>query len=169
MNDVNYRRSWSDDLHALTLWRPWTQSILASTEHFKDCPAGPKRVENRSWPPPAKFVGQRLYLHAGEKWDDEGEAFMRKLGFVPPLSRDDEPRQAIVGYATVRDRWEVNQRQFSNCDLPIDSPWVFGPWAWVLSGVTALKMPIKCRGAQGIWRIADDVARLVRAQTKDVA
>lgn len=39
--------------HALTLWRPWAWAIIH----------GPKRVENRTWKPPASFIGKRIGIH----------------------------------------------------------------------------------------------------------
>jgi len=46
---------------ALTLWQPWSWAIAH---------AG-KRVENRTWAPPASVIGQRVAIHAGLKLDDE--------------------------------------------------------------------------------------------------
>lgn len=44
------------DLRAVSLWPEWVYAIL----HLN------KRVENRSWPAPPKFIGQRIALHAGK-------------------------------------------------------------------------------------------------------
>ena len=41
---------------ALTIHQPWASAIVL----------GPKRVENRTWRPPATLVGQRLAVHAGK-------------------------------------------------------------------------------------------------------
>lgn len=46
-------------MQALTLWQPWASAIAA----------GAKQIENRSWSPPARVMGQRILIHAGKKWD----------------------------------------------------------------------------------------------------
>ena len=45
------------------------------------------------------------------------------------------------------------------------SPWaVVGQEQWRFGRVFALPDPVPCKGAQGLWRVPDDVAALVRAQ-----
>lgn len=46
-------------MKALTLWQPWSWAIAH---------AG-KRVENRTWAPPASVIGQRVAIHAGLRLD----------------------------------------------------------------------------------------------------
>jgi hypothetical protein len=52
-------------MRALTVKQPWA-SLIAS---------GEKRIENRSWRPPAELIGQRIAIHAGASWDKRGETF----------------------------------------------------------------------------------------------
>lgn len=53
---------WRDSGLALTILQPWACAIVH----------GPKRVENRTWAPPAYLVGQRIWLHAGKAFDVGG-------------------------------------------------------------------------------------------------
>ncbi|MGH9649939.1 MAG: hypothetical protein ACRD3I_05655, partial [Terriglobales bacterium] len=46
-------------MKALTMWQPWASLIAA----------GLKDVENRPWAPPGKYIGQRIALHAGLKYE----------------------------------------------------------------------------------------------------
>lgn len=39
-----------------------------------------------------------------------------------------------------------------------------GRYGWVLSDVQALTEPIPCRGAQGLWRVPEDVVERIREQ-----
>ena len=141
-------------INALTLIRPWDQSILV----------GPKRIENRKWAPPTRFLGQQIALHAGEKWDENAVRFMAKHGFVPPCSRDESPRQAIVGLVTIAHVWEKGTMHFSEDGHDYASPWAFGPYCWFLSSITPLRTPVPCKGALGLWRVPDDLAKMVLSQ-----
>jgi hypothetical protein len=49
-------------MRALTLHRPWAWAIAA----------GHKRVENRTWRPPSFILRQRIAIHAGKTFDEEG-------------------------------------------------------------------------------------------------
>ncbi len=144
---------------ALTLYRPWSQCIVY----------GPKRIENRPWAPPAKVIGTTIAIHAGKKWDKDGEAFMRKHGFNPPMTVDEEPAMALVGTARVMLSFNLKvpaSRQsaftgFADVSAIIEdvrkSPWAFGPVCWVLEDVKALVKPVPCAGALGLWKIAPDL------------
>ncbi len=122
-------------MKALTLHRPWPWAILY---------AG-KRIENRSWRPPAAVIGQRIVIHAGKVYDEAAEEFICRIaGRGTDGRRCDE---GIVGTAMV-----------SHSISASPDPWFFGPVGWVLWDVRALPQPIPCRGAQGLWMVPADVA-----------
>lgn len=58
----------------LSLSQPWLWSITDLEQAEIDArklDLEPKRIENRSWPPPAADVGTRIALHAAKSWDDD--------------------------------------------------------------------------------------------------
>lgn len=61
-------------MKALTLHRPWARFVAN----------GEKRIENRGWAPPLKLLGQRIAIHAGRHWADEGAEYIEEvLGLKP--------------------------------------------------------------------------------------
>lgn len=135
-------------MYALTLWRPWDQAIIH----------GPKRVENRTWPPPANLIGETIALHAGARWDKEGLAFMEDLGFRPALTENAAPKMCIVGVATIASVTRATNDLFTSSD----DPWAFGPVCWHLKHIRALKEPVPMKGKQGLWALTpDDTERVL--------
>ncbi len=151
---------------ALTLHQPWA-SVVA---------AGLKNVENRSWTPPLDVVGERIAIHAGKTWDDNGEKFIREMIVTTPnmatalmieqaLRTAENTDSFIVATAVVagcysRDVHDLvfpSPRELTLVQREIaESPWFFGPWGWLLKDVQALDHPIRCRGFQKLWQIPDE-------------
>ncbi len=50
-------------MKALSIQQPWAWLILH----------GGKDIENRSWKLPKAMVGQRIYIHAGKRFDKAAE------------------------------------------------------------------------------------------------
>ena len=137
-------------MKALTLHRPWAGLIAARV----------KDLENRNWPPPASLIGQRLAIHAGKRWDNEGAGWawglLERAGWsdhdLGELFDACEP-EGIVALVTV--------------GAPVTasaSPWFIGRYGWPMLDVVRLPEPIPCRGAQRLWTVPDDVAARVLAQ-----
>lgn len=145
-------------LRGLTLWRPWSASIVH----------GPKRVENRPWAPPLRFLDQGLWIavHAGRTWDREGASFLALhwniAQAVHASGRNVENRahwpekfrdEGVVGIARVA-------RVIRFDDLTgrekAEHPMAFGPWCWFLDSVRSFE-PIPLRGAQGLFTLPHDV------------
>lgn len=166
----------------MTLYRPYPWAIF----HW---PAsvypGPKRLENRRSPPPKVAYDEPIALHAGKKWSHEGHQFMRAFvdcphenAAYPRASGADpvvmvHPTGAIVGLVRVTG-WVYAERgkplRFSGTDEDtaeqlVGSSWFFGPYAWILDDVVALKQPVPHRGLQGLWPVEPAAARAVLAQT----
>ena len=157
-------------MYALTLWPEW---LPAFTHMGKD-------VENRTWRPPVRLVGQRLALHAGANvgggsgkrgrqwlertaweagWSVEfgGPKLLSltcsRRGYGPSTTTE-IVLGAIVATARVRDAVQ---------DTP--SLWAMeGQWHWLLDDLRVLERPIPARGRQGLWRVPPDVV----AQMDDV-
>ncbi len=143
-------------LRALTLRHPWPWYVAH----------GPKRIENRTWKPPANLHRQYLAIHAGKAWEPaeildavDWVKSMYERGIEPmeitPGKVADMPRSAIV--CVVR----IDGFVTASAD-----PWFVGPIGWQLSDVVTLGEPVPCRGAQGLWEVPADVATIVRARWK---
>lgn len=150
-------------MKALTLIQPWAWCITH---------AG-KRVENRTWAPPASLLGQRFAIHAGKAPRiAEAERDLAEHGvYVHP---PDVVFGAVV--ATVRlvgvakghgSSWFQVSGTFER-NRPLigvrDGLWFSGPVGWVLDDVRVLSEPVPCRGAQGLWTLPSDVEWIVLAR-----
>jgi hypothetical protein len=135
-------------IFGLTLHRPWSWAMVH----------GSKRIENRSWPPPADLIGGYIALHAGKTWDYEGAAKVITVHPEMPRSAGEHPL-GVIGVArlagVVQDAGEVTAEQ---------QRWFFGEFGWVLADVVALPKPVPCRGFQGLWPLPVDVLARVRAK-----
>jgi hypothetical protein len=131
-------------MKALTVWRPWSDAILY----------GGKRVENRSWPLPARLADtdQLIALHAGQYYDKGGAEWMRDMGLYDPPGPEASP-QGVVGVFRISG---VRREDY-------DDPWFFGPFGFMLQSVQRLERPIACRGGMKFWNLPDDVERWVRS------
>ena len=137
---------------ALTLWRPWPWAFTHAD----------KRVENRTWAPPRKLIGECIALHAGKHFDRDGLNHMLDGSFgdaARAVPRGDSEHQSgvIVAVARLEDVYDVGY-------VRNPSPWEFGPVVWSVPDVIALPHPVACKGAQGLWRLPPDVDTAVRAQ-----
>lgn len=127
-------------MKAISIRQPWAWAILY---------AG-KDVENRTWT--HSYRGPVL-IHAGKKFDDHGYAWLidqalcnRKINLniddIPPKSNF--PMGGIIGQVVIK---KMVRSLYS-------SPWMFGPWGWVLENPEPLKfMPYQ--GRLGLFDIAD--------------
>lgn len=137
-------------LFGLTIQQPWANCIVY----------GSKRVENREWRP-RRAVPFWLAIHAGQTDDRVNEEWVRthfpQLG--PTMFWE---RGAILGVCRVvevvayLDMPEEQQEQHN--------AWLSGPWCWILQDVVGLVEPIKCKGAQGLWLLPDDLLMEVRRE-----
>lgn len=67
-------------MQALTIWQPWASLIVH----------GFKRIENRTWAPPADLVGTTIAIHAGKK------VTLALRGRWPKYSAPNRPRRCHV-------------------------------------------------------------------------
>lgn len=138
--------------HALSLWAPWAWAILH---------AG-KDIENRTWSPSPKLIGQRFWLHASLRGKTAGQMaddfepvrdILEQLGQLrsaPPVSIRD--LQALRGHV-------VGSVKLLGVTRDSDSPWMFGPVGLRLSEPVALAQPVPCRGSLGFFRLPHAVLR----------
>jgi hypothetical protein len=159
-------------LRGLTLFQPWA-TIVAK---------GLKPIENRKWAPGRAMIGERFAIHAGQKWDKDGELFIRKT-----FAHDESVIEAIgdavlvrmavlgvarlVGYMSKEDglfHTRAGDRMVADRFHPLaGNPWFFGPYGYVLEDVRELATPVHARGALSFWHLPpevdDEVMRQVEA------
>jgi hypothetical protein len=154
-------------MKALTLTHPWPWAMVELPE------AAAKRVENRSWEPPRKLIGQHIALHGGRLPSGAKLAEVRadalyieneilEDGIGDPaltaedLSDDDVRDLCLPGLFAVARLAEVVTHS--------DSPWFFGPFGWVLDEVTRIDPPVPHTGAQGLWEVSPAALAQLRAR-----
>lgn len=128
-------------MKALTIKQPWVHAILHEG----------KDIENRSWQ--RSFRGW-LALHASAKPNREAE-FPRDV-HLPDFDTLDY--SAICGVARVDDIVTSRSKWFWR---PEDGSTNYG---WVLADVVALKSPIECKGALGLWEVPAIIFRELQHQ-----
>lgn len=139
-------------MRALTLWQPWAHAI---------CYLG-KRIENRSWHPPGRQIGQDLAIHAGKRLDrdavDEIEYYFADMQDSPPMVFG-----AVVAVARLRG-FARTAEEIRRHGVDVDGrAWWSGPGhvAWILDDIRVLDRPIQCRGRQGLWTLDEKIASQV--------
>ncbi len=165
-------------MRALTLWRPWDWAMAF----------GGKDVENRTWKPWQSVIGQRIALHAGEHYDLGGAARIRYLRQYEFGDRDlvaldrairSEARvpgvivatTLLVGWVRIDDNRvpfasAASHGEVDVVDAARTSPWLFGPYGWVVRDTVALKAPIPAKGNRGLWSLSDEQEHQVREQER---
>lgn len=148
-------------MRALTLIQPYASAVVL----------GGKDVENRTWPPPASILGERIAIHAGTKKPVAAWGMPDGTDELGPWER--LPRGCIVGTAVVRGALDMRRmpvlhgrmlfggalhQRVVNLDA---SPWWVGPVGWLLEDVYHCDEPVPCQGAMGLWTVPPDVERLV--------
>lgn len=151
-------------MKALTLWRPWSDAIVA----------GAKPIENRTWAPPRGLLGQWIAIHGGKRWDEDGARWIIEEELWEPHPDAVSP-QGIVGAAQLigvvefrtrpSDRLLVNawwgDRDAAQARLESAAPWFTGPIGWLFGDAVSID-PVPCRGAQGLWTLPPDVDATVK-------
>lgn len=145
-------------MKAISLRQPWPWFILR----------GGKHLENRGWT--SSYRGPVL-VHSSKWWNDEEIAddldlatrIARQLGALPDGSAPQASelraeRGMIVGAATI-----------VGAVIESDSPWFFGPKAFVLENPVPFAHPVPCRGDRGLFTVPDDVAAACRRQMPPVS
>ena len=135
-----------NNLRCLTIHQPWASCIAV----------GPKRIENRTFEPPASLIGNLLAIHAGKRVDGDGLIACRELGFE--IAPDDMPISAIIAVATVAGWVSQSGGSFPRWGM-LNDHYRQDPWynqrpdniGWVLRDVVALPEPVPCKGMQGVW------------------
>lgn len=133
-------------MYALTLIQPWAYAIASLG----------KDIENRTWVPPGRCLGQRIAIHAGAKCSADAIVGLSLRGHAVPHQ---PPSRAVVATALLVG-WARDEASFSTtltraeATAALRSPWyIAGQIAWVLRDAQPLRVPVPCKGALGLWRL----------------
>jgi hypothetical protein len=129
----------------LTVWQPWNWCFTLT-----------KRVENRTWEPPAYMIGNYVALHMGKTYDQEGADWLRKvIGYpVPPPSDLDPHFFAIAKLVGVRTGEPEPLGATPEENLGRDF-WYRGPYGFQFRNFVFIE-PVFCRGNRKFWVIPND-------------
>ena len=125
------------NIPAISIRQPWAWFIVQ----------GWKDIENRTWPLPEKYIGKRVYIHAGKHFDpheikeifEDVKAAGMRGRFAGRVSLNDIKAQCggIVGTAI-----------FSGCVQDSQSPWASrepGTFHWQIAEASPVDL-IPCLG-----------------------
>lgn len=138
--------------YALTVRQPWAYAIASLG----------KRVENRSWKPPAEVVatGEPILIHAGHNWMDPEPGFFEKH----PDLRDNFPQRGSLPGGVF-----VAVAKVASVVTESGDPWFLGPYGWILDDVVALNQPlVSAKGALGLWTPNPEALRLLRGRNPTI-
>ena len=125
-------------MKALTVKQPWAWAIIF----------GGKDVENRTTL--RRYRGE-LAIHAGARMHD----FREMPRGVHAPEEAELVLSAIIGIVELIDCVESSR-----------SKWFEGPFGLVLAKPRALKTPVPCKGALGLWNVPPEVESLVRRRMR---
>lgn len=149
-------------MRVLSLSQPWLWSIDSLPEPIA------KRIENRSWRPPAQVIADRepIALHAAQSWDADAIAYFIKLGLEHPQRRELYERGVITSVVEVPDVIDCGAGEIAHDD---QQRWLFGPFGWRLANVRRLPKPIQWRGGQGLRRLPPNIVEEINDQLAGAA
>jgi len=116
----------NEPTHALSVRQPWASAIISLG----------KDVENRRKPCPARWIGKRVFIHAGQTVDMHGLSELRETHNVPEILTG-----GIIGSVMV-----------TGCVTESESPWFSGPYGWTLADPKPLPFH-PCRGWLHIFEV----------------
>jgi hypothetical protein len=150
----------NDRMTAITLKHPWPYAVIELG----------KRIENRTWRPPASAIGKWHGLHGGVppqggNWTEARDDLRRLIGegLCPPVDLQEVIRPGIVGV------WWLERVIAKDTAEPLlNDPWFAGPYGWVFSKVVKFAEPVPCKGGQGLWIIRPEIRELMRQRYIEV-
>lgn len=129
---------------AITLWQPWASWIAE----------GWKTIETRTHPKFAKLVGQRILIHAGQRWDNQALELSRNWmdDYQRAMTREFvSVRGVILASAWVDSHVRLTPEHAERALLECESE----RYGLLLSDIRKIEPPVKAKGSQGIWFITN--------------
>lgn len=142
---------------ALTVRWPYTDAIVTPSPM-------PKRIENRSWPLPARYVGVPVLLHSAAT--PERKPVLPGPWEIVHLHGD---RPGLLGVILALVTFTASHLDGDGCDEAC-AQWGFPDvFHWDIADVIALPVPVPAKGQQQFWTPGDAVQAAVREQLAEVA
>lgn len=141
-------------MKALSLTQPWATLVAI----------GAKRIETRSWS--TDYRGE-IAIHAAKGFPRDCREVCWRDPFREWLYDRDLPLGAIVAVARLTDVTATASTAMLMTLTPRErafGDYAAGRYGWLLADVRALRTPIPCKGALGIWTVPADVEAAVREQ-----
>lgn len=162
-------------MKALTLREPWASAVVFGT----------KRVENRTWQPPADVLGEFIAIHVAKTYgpgERENSYHLDLEGLLPSnlasggeLLAKPPTLGCIIGLAQVvavipqlgLDEDAYITEQYDGKPRMVElAPWyISGCYGWVLDNVASFPRPVPVRGMLGCWSVPESVEDELAAQT----
>lgn len=134
-------------MKALTLKAPWAFAVVALG----------KRVENRSWKPPAALIGQRVAIHAGVTWTNhdarEAADAAYDSGVSYPTAFTATVKSGFKSGCVVATATLARVRHLDEVPAEERTPWHLGPWCWELEDVQRVTPAVPAKGRLGLWDV----------------
>lgn len=132
----------SDELRCISLWQPWAQWVIL----------GLKTIETRLHDRFKNLEGQRIAIHAAQKWD--GDAWISAMEFMPLDGVDKNINRyecgSIIGTVRVaKTRW-LNEDDSEGALIDCGNVRRFG---LVLEDPLMFSVAMPETGRQGIWKV----------------
>lgn len=151
----------TEPMRGLSVRYPWSFCIAK----------GFKPVENRSKRFPPALVGVPVALQSSLKADAVPWLPTREASRALALAEGDPALSLGAVIAVVRfsasHPWPGGKTGCGDVSWPACTVWSEigdGVHHWPAEVIAALTDPVPCKGALGLWRLPDDVEKLVRAQ-----
>lgn len=122
----------------ITIKQPWASLIVH----------GIKDIENRTWPCPDKYIGQRVLIHASLKPDREPYMIFNDV----QADAIDNCIMDVCGYYKQTGAI-IGSVEIVGCSINHPSIWAEkGCWNWVLKNAVLFDKPIEnVKGKLGFW------------------
>jgi hypothetical protein len=124
---------------AITIRQPYADAIVQPSEN-------PKRIENRSWTLPARYVGVPVLLHSAAA--PERKPVLPDAWAIPRLHDDCDNQLGVI----------LAQITFTDCHYDGDdcdnqcATWGHEQvFHWDIADVTPLSTPVPAKGQLGFW------------------
>ncbi len=122
--------------YCLSVQQPWAALIIT----------GRKKVEHRTWKPPQKIIGKRIFIHASKKVDTSCHYMTGRAAGKATLRRLSEIKGAIIGSVVIAGYLD---------HFTISGDLIRSPVDWTLKDAQILETPVYCKGRLGIWKVED--------------
>lgn len=159
-------------MKALSVKQPWASLIVEPDPN--NIGFGIKPIENRTWPCPKQYIGQRVLIHASKipinfKFDIKGQASVSEIQITSMLNHCEENSLygVIIGSIEIVDCvinhpsiWAEKTEGVTDCNtnefIPRRKPRPI--YNWVLANPIKFPQPIPAKGKLSFWDYTDIIA-----------